>query len=106
VLSYSPDIQAERVYQQVTQAITFPSSSREDDIGAIRTIMAVKRFDTDQAIAYLIPFFSEWKKRGYSITNTSWLTDWAVSGQISKTRDNGPGKRMLRGANGELVEDR
>jgi len=35
---------------------------------------------------YLKTFYVEWVKRGYNKTNFSWLTDWAIVGEIPKKK--------------------
>lgn len=104
--SNSPDIQAERIFQSVTQMITFPSSKADDCIGAIRSIMAFRHLSAESTIAFLNPYFAEWRARSYSAVNTAWLTEWAISGEIPPRRSNGSGKRkrVLTGANGEQIE--
>lgn len=82
----SEDFRAEQIYRSVTGQITFPSDSRGDCINAIRAIASHKG-GQNETVAYLRPFFTEWKERHYAQTNTAWLTVWAVAGQIPERKE-------------------
>ena len=75
--------QAQRIFMEVTNFTTFPSTSRKDDIERICSLYPVH---LGNIANYLKPFWQEWTKRGYSKTYTAWL-DWAVAGEIPLTRD-------------------
>jgi len=85
--SYSDDPTLENIYRAVTSQMTLPSTNRENALTALRAVLAEKK-DLNAAIVYLQPFWREWKDvRHYQQTNTVWLTDWAVAGQIPEKRN-------------------
>ena len=99
--SNSSSIAAEKIFQTVTGMITFPSSEREDAIGAIESVISHER----DPIAYLRPFYDEFKKRYPRSTRCFWLTDWAVTGSIPGKREPPPQpkKREYTTPDGEKV---
>lgn len=87
--AFSDDAQLTAIYQRVTGQIAIPAEGRDDSLGALRAIVSAKHEDT-AAVLYLQPFWSEWKGRQYSQSNTAWLTNWAVSGQIPERKNGSP----------------
>jgi hypothetical protein len=86
-ISFSPDIQAEKIFQQVTGWVTFPGSEQANAIAAIRTILAVKcNGDSESAVTYLKRFFDAFKERYPQSTRCFWLTDWAVTDKIPEKK--------------------
>lgn len=81
--TYLDDAGALRVYTKVTGHMTFPSKTRADAIGAIQQINIHKNGDV---IDYLKPFWEEWRSRDYHPSNTSWLTEWAVTGKVPERK--------------------
>lgn len=83
--------QAERVYQEVTGQVTFPGTKRDLAIDAICKLYPVHQ---DKTVDYLAYFYESWIERKtdsgkrYSRTNMTWLTDWAVSGEVPVQSDN------------------
>ncbi len=105
--AYSDDPTLESIYRAVTSQITLPSTTRENALTALRAILAEKK-DKNAAIVYLQPFWREWKDvRHYQQTNTVWLTDWAVSGEVPTKKDTQPPagqphRKKYIGPNGEV----
>ena len=77
------------VYTQVTQSVGIPGSQLSIVLDSINSIKK-KYSKRQELIDYLKPFYLEWisrqRKDGsfYSKANCTWLTDWAVSGEIPK----------------------
>lgn len=79
------DAIAERIYQKVTNAFTIPSSNRQDITMVI--LRYYERYKTEDAtIDALKPYSSAWSERGYSLTNSVWITEWAAQGSIPKIK--------------------
>lgn len=73
------DIGAERIFQNVTGMISFPSVGRDEAISRIRAVHVGRtQAETED---YLRPYYAEWIKRKYRRTNMNWL-DWAITGEI------------------------
>jgi len=76
-------IGAQQIFTEVTGMMTFPATSRDDDI---ERITALYQEHNSGLIDYLKPYYAKWCKsktrdgRPYSKTNTGWL-DWAVASE-------------------------
>lgn len=78
-------------FQRVTGMMGYPGSKRELTLDAMNGLRV--RYPTVDALAeYMKPFFEEWVRRGFSKSNTAWLYDWALSGQIPAANGNSTGK--------------
>lgn len=75
------------IYMSVTGNMGFPTktSEREAVLESIREISSRKK---DETIAYLKPFWKDWRERKYSRMNPGWL-DWALAGEIPERKQNG-----------------
>jgi hypothetical protein len=78
-VSSCEDIEAERIFQNVTGMISFPSVGRDEAIARIRAVH--NRRTQAETEAYLRPYYAAWIERKYRKVNMNWL-DWAITGEI------------------------
>ena len=83
------DAAMQKLFVTITGMLTFPSKSQAQDIERLRAIAQAHNGD---AITYCARFFQEWRRRGYSKSNTSWL-DWAIADDIPKQKAKGNDNR-------------
>lgn len=87
---FSDDPVLEDIYRRVTNQITMPAERRENCLTALRAVLYDKK-TPQAAMDYLFPFWEAWtdKEHDYSRTNTAWLTDCAVTGQMPPPKKGG-----------------
>ena len=74
----SPDMEAERLFSDVTGFTVIPGNNRDESLYKLRGIITKHK---DKSKEYLFRFWNEWLSRKYSKSNTNWL-DWAVADEI------------------------
>lgn len=79
------DLSELSIWTGVTGMIAYPSKARDEAPYLIRSLVAQHQ---DKTIDYCKTYYQEWLKRGYNKTNHGWL-DWAIAGQIPKSKGNG-----------------
>lgn len=92
----SLDLEAD-LFMRVTGMLTIPGKKQETENA--RDVLRVIRSQHpgNEAVFYLQPYYKAWRERRYSPSNTAWLTEWAVSGEIPQPK-NGAGTETLADA--------
>jgi hypothetical protein len=77
--STSPDLECEKIWQQVTGQICIPIPKRQDVIEAIQ---AIKRKEGKNVNTYLTEYYQKFRARYPNSPGVFWCTEWAVTGKI------------------------
>ncbi len=89
-----------KVFSKVTGMAAIPAGDMPAVMTALDALWQQKGKTVDSLANYLTPFYEAWtSRRGkngafYSKTNCTWLTDWAVAGEIPPAPD--PEKQKTR----------
>lgn len=80
------DHDAAHVFTSLSGLAAVPESSRAAVISAIQVV--AKRFERRvDFLTWLEKCRDAWRSRRYNLTNTGWITDWALQGSIPKSKE-------------------